>query len=82
MEKRKSSKQKQDLNNALREIETILEKYKIENCLVVLTNSEASCGAISGSPKSLACAIVKGMECKFNGQEELTLMVKLLNVII
>lgn len=82
MGKRKDSVQKQDLDNAISEIENILEKYNIKNSLVVLASTDASCGAIGGSPRLLAYAIKEGRETKFNGQHELILMTNLLNVIL
>lgn len=82
MGKRKDNVQKQDLENALSEIVYILKKYNIKNSLVVLASTDASYGAISGSPRLLAYAIKEGRETNFNGHHELTLMTNLLNVIL
>lgn len=79
MEKRKSSEQKQDLNNALTEIEAILDKLDVKGCLVVLASADVWCGAIGGSPQSLSYAIKAGMNTKFDGQDDLNLLVELLN---
>lgn len=70
MEKRKNKEQKQDLENALTEIESILEKLDVKGCLVVLASADVWCGAIGGSPQSLSCAIKAGMNSKFDGQED------------
>lgn len=82
MEKRKSNEQKQDLDNALREIDAILEKYDVNNCLVVMATADAWCGAIVGRPRSLAYAIKDGMITEFKGQKDLILMVNFLNKIL
>lgn len=79
MEERKSNEQKQDLDNAFREIDAILEKYDVKDCLIVLTTADTWCGAIGGSPLSLSCAIKDGMISKFDGQDDLKLLVDLLN---
>ena len=79
MEKRKSNEQKQDLDNALREINAILDKHDVKDCLVVLTSADAWCGGIGGSAQSLAYAIKNGMISKFDGQANLNLLVELLN---
>lgn len=79
MEKRKSNEQKQDLDNALREIDAILDKHNVKDCLVVLATADAWCGAIGGSPQSLSSAIKDGMISKFDGQDDLKLLVDLLN---
>lgn len=79
MEKRKRNEQKQDLDNAIREIDAILEKYDVKDCLVVLGTADAWCGAIGGSPQSLSYAIKDGMISKFDGQDDLKLLVDLLN---
>ena len=79
MEKRKSSEQKQDLDKALKEIDAILDKYNVKDCLVVLATADTWCGAIGGSPQSLSYAIKDGMISKFGGQDDLNLLVELLN---
>lgn len=79
MEKRKSKEQKQDLDNALREIDAILEKYDVKDCLIVLGTADAWCGGIGGSPQSLSYAIKDGMISNFGGQDDLNLLVELLN---
>lgn len=79
MEKRKSNEQMQDLDNAIRKIDAILDKHNVKDCLVVLATADAWCGAIGGSPQSLSYAIKDGMISKFGGQDDLNLLVKLLN---
>lgn len=79
MEKRKSNEQKQDLDNALREIDAILDKHNVKDCLVVLATADAWCGGIGGSPQSLSYAIKDGMNSKFGGQDDLIRLVELLN---
>lgn len=79
MEKRKSNEQKQDLDNAFREIDAILEKYDVKDCLIVLGATDSWCGAIGGSPQSLSYAIKDGMISKFDGKDDLKLLVYLLN---
>ena len=79
MEKRKSNEQKQDLNNALREIDAILDKHGVKDCLIVLGTADAWCGGIGGSPQSLSYAIKDGMISNFGGQDDLNLLVELLN---
>ena len=82
MEKRKSNEQKQDLDNALREIDAILEKYDVKNCLVVMATADAWCGAIVGKTRLLAYAIKDGMITEFKGQKNLILLVNFLNKIL
>lgn len=79
MEKRKSNEQKQDLDNALREIDAILDKHNVKDCLVVLATADAWCGGIGGNPQSLSYAIKDGMNSKFGGQDDLIRLVELLN---
>ena len=79
MEKRKSSEQKQDLDNALREIDDILDKHNVKDCLIVLSTADAWCGGIGGNPLPLAYAIRDGIISKFDGQNDLKRLVKLLS---
>ena len=79
MEKRKSNEQKQDLDYALREIDAILDKHNVKDCLVVLATADTWCGGIVGSPQSLSYAIKDGMNSKFGGQDDLIRLVELLN---
>lgn len=79
MEERKSKEQKQDLDNALREIDAILDKHNVKDCLVILATADAWCGGIGGNPQSLSCAIKDGMISKFGGQDDLIRLVELLN---
>lgn len=79
MEKRKSNEQKQDLDNALREIDAILDKHNVKDCLVVLATADAWCGGIGGSPQLLSYAIKGGMISNFDGQVDLRRLVELLN---
>lgn len=79
MEKRKSNEQMQDLDNAIREIDAILDKHDVKDCLVVLATADAWCGAIGGSPQSLSYAIKDGMNSKYEVHDDLIRLVKLLN---
>lgn len=79
MEKRKSNGQKQDLDKALGEIEAILDKLSGTSCMVVLASADVWCGAIGGRPQPLSYAIKAGMNTKFDGQDDLKLLVELLN---
>lgn len=79
MEERKSNEQKQDLDNAIREIDAILDKYNVKDCLVVLATADVWCGAIGGNVQSLAYAIKDGMNTKYEVHGDLNRLVKLLN---
>lgn len=79
MEERKSNEQMQDLNICIREIDAILNKHDVKDCLIVLSPADAWCVEIGGSPQSLSYAIKNAMISKFNGQDDLKRLVELLN---